>query len=93
MTDIRKKNQTLITRQNVLESLKDLGGGTVTQTKDLLKNSSEDFFRELLGLPIPSVKRSGELSLGEPVQISDVLSGKEDETKKAKSKSCLKDTF
>jgi len=89
MTDIRKKNQTLITRQNVLESLKDLGGGTVTQTKDLLKNSSEDFFRELLGLPIPSVKRSGELSLGEPVQISDVLSGKEEETKKAKSQIML----
>lgn len=85
MTDLKKKNQAVITRHNVLESLKDLGGSRVVQTKDLLKNTSEDFFRELLGLSNTKVKRSGELTPGESLQMSDVLNGKEEENKRIKS--------
>lgn len=85
MADQKKKSQTTITRQNVLESLKDLGGNATVQTKDLLKNTSEDFFRELLGFPRTNVKRSGELTAGETLQVGDVLSGKEEENKKLRS--------
>ncbi len=85
MADQKKKGQTIITRQNVLESLKDLGSGTSVQTKDFLKNTSEDFFRELLGLSKQGIKKSGELSVGETLQVSDVLNGREEENKKIRS--------
>jgi len=84
MADQKKKNQISISRQNVLESIKDLGSGTAIQTKDLLKNTSEDFFRELLGLSYGNVKRSGELSAGETLEMSDVLNGKEEKNNKLK---------
>ncbi|MGA3292068.1 MAG: DUF5660 family protein [Candidatus Microgenomates bacterium] len=89
MTDQKKKAQAAITRQNVLESLKDLGSGTTNQAGDLLKNTSEDFFRELLGFSNPQVKKSGELSAGESMQMSDVLSGKEEENKKLRAQISL----
>lgn len=89
MADLKKKSQTVVTRQNVLESLKDLGGSATVQTKDLLKNTSEDFFRELLGFPRTKVKRSGELSPGETLQVGDVLSGAEEENKRLKSQVSL----
>lgn len=85
MADTKKSNQTLITRQNVLESLKDLGSATTTQTTDLLKNTSEDFLRELLGLTPHKVKRSGEILPGESLQMNDVLSGKEEENAKTRT--------
>lgn len=85
MADTKKKNQQVITRQNVLESLKDLGTGTSVQTKDLLKSTSEDFFKELLGLTSVKVKRSGELSAGQALDMNDVISGKEEENKKLRS--------
>jgi hypothetical protein len=52
MSDQKKKNQQSRTRQNVLESLKDLGIGAGSQTGDFLKNTSEDFFKELMGIPL-----------------------------------------
>jgi hypothetical protein len=84
MTDNKKKSQQR-TKQNVLESLKDLGTASATQTKDLLKNTSEDFFKELMGLPKAQPKRSGELSMGESMSMADALSGKEEENKKLRA--------
>jgi len=84
MADQKKKNQTVSTRQNVLESLKDLGGGTAVQTKDFIKDSSQDFFKELLGLSKTKVKRSGELTPGESLHIGDIFSGKDEEKTKLK---------
>jgi hypothetical protein len=89
MTDNKKRNQTTITRRNVLESLKDLGTGAGVQTTDLLKNTSEDFFRELFGLSKAEPNRSGELVPGEDLQISEVLKGKEEENKKLRSQISL----
>lgn len=89
MTDQKKKSQTLITRQNVLESLKDLGSGTAAQTGDLLKNTSEDFFRELMGMQRPNIKRSADIGIGETLQMSDVMSGKEEENKKLRAQISL----
>lgn len=78
-----KKNQTLITRQNVVESIKDLGGGAASQTADFIKDTSADFIRELLGLPKTNIKRSGELTQGQQIEINDVLSGKEEKRSQA----------
>ncbi len=77
-----KKNQPNITRQNIVESIKDLGGSTATQTADLVKDTSADFIRELLGLPLANVKRSGELTEGRSIQMSEVLSGREERNSK-----------
>ncbi len=84
MADNKKKNQNNITRQNVLESLKDLGTSASVQTRDLLKNTSDDFFRELLGLGLPNTRRSGELNQGQTLQMSDVLSGREEKVQAEK---------
>lgn len=81
MSDLKKKSSQIITRQNVLESLKDLGTGTTNQAGDLLKNTSEDFLKELLGFSKPKVKRSGEINAGESIQMSEVMNGKEEENK------------
>ena len=81
MSDQKKKTQQLRTKQNVLESLKDLGIGAGSQTGDFLKNTSEDFFKELMGLSVPKVKRSGEIAAGESLQMNEVMSGKEEENK------------
>jgi hypothetical protein len=89
MTDQKKKNQQMITRQNVLESLKDLDTGTAAQTGDLLKNTSEDFFRELMGMQRPNIKRSADIVPGETLQMSDVMSGKEEENKKLRAQISL----
>ena len=81
MIDPKKKANNLRTKQNVLESLKDLGIGAGSQAGDLIKDTSEDFFRELMGMSTPKVKRSGEIAVGQSVQMSDLMSGKEEENK------------
>jgi len=85
MADQKKKNQSVVTRQNVLESLKDLGSGATNQAGDLLKNTSEDFLRELLGLTKVNVKRSGDITPGQSLQMSEVMSGREEENKKLRN--------
>jgi hypothetical protein len=81
MSDPKKKAQQLRTKQNVLESLKDLGIGAGSQTGDFLKNTSEDFFKELMGLSVPKIKRSGEITPGQSFQMNEVINGKEEENK------------
>lgn len=71
--------------KNILESLKDIGGGTLDSFKnDLLTPQYEDLFGELLGQPQKGKKFSGELAPGEPLTINDVISGKEEENEKLK---------
>jgi hypothetical protein len=89
MIDPKKKAGSLRTRQNVLESLKDLGVGAGSQTGDFLKNTSEDFFRELMGFSVPKVKRSGEIAAGESLQMSEVMSGKSEENGKLRAQISL----
>lgn len=84
-----KKSKTGMVKRNVIESLKDLGGDFTGQGADLLKNTSEDFFRELMGMARPEVKRSGEITPGESLQMSSVLSGKEEENKKLRAQISL----
>lgn len=89
MADQKKKTQQLRTKQNVLESLKDLGLGAGSQTGDFLKNTSEDFFKELMGIPVSQPKRSGELAPGESFQMNEVMNGKDEENKKLKKQISL----
>lgn len=89
MTDLKKKAQQLRTKQNVLESLKDLGAGTGDQLGDLLKDTSQDFFKELMGIPAVQPKRSGELAPGQSLEMSEVMSGKEKENEKLRAQISL----
>jgi hypothetical protein len=84
--DNKKKANLAIRRQNVLESLKDLGGGIFDQAGDLVTDTSQDFLRELLGLTRKNIKRSGEINAGESIEMNQVLSGEEEENQKLKSK-------
>jgi len=77
-----KKSKAGMVRRNVIESLKDLGGDFGSQSSDLLKTTSEDFFKELVGIKGPETKRSGELKAGESVEMAAIISGKEEENKK-----------
>ena len=82
MTDT-KKNKTAQVRRNVVESLKGLGNDFGAQGADLLKSTSEDFFKELIGIKAPQANRSGEMTAGESVEMAAILSGKEEENKRA----------
>jgi hypothetical protein len=84
MTDAKKKAATAPNRQNVLETLKDLGGGTLNQTRDLLRGTAEDFFRELVGIRPASQKASGKIDAGESINLDEVLNGRGEEVKKLK---------
>ena len=76
MTDYKKSKPSVVKR-NVIESLKDFGSAT-----------SEDFFKELIGLNTP-VKRSGEIKAGESLQMSEAFAGKVEENKKLKAQIVL----
>lgn len=85
MADGKKKSQSIRTKQNVLESLKDLGANAGGQVSDLLHDTSEDFFKELLGIPRSQPKRSGEMTPGQSLEMGAVLSGREEENKKLRA--------
>ena len=89
MTDTKKKILQARTKQNILEQLKELGGGATDEVGGLLKDTSEDFFKELLGFKNPQPKRSGELSMGQTLEMNEVLSGKEEENEKLRSQISL----
>lgn len=87
MADNKKLKPGLVKR-NVIESLKDIGSDFSGQGADFLKNTSEDFFKELVGFR-PSVKRSGEMKPGESIEMASVISGKEQENKKLRAQIAL----
>lgn len=85
MTDktSKQKMQKQLRQANVIESFKDLGGGVGDSlANDVLKETSAEFMRQLLGLK-PRVKASGEIHRGENLIVGDVLSGKKLEQEKA----------
>lgn len=84
-----KKLKGNVVKRNIIESLKDIGGDFGSQGTDLLKGTSEDFFKELLGMQRAQVKRSGEMKAGESLDISAVLNGKEEENKKLRAQISL----
>jgi hypothetical protein len=84
-----KKAKSSVVKRNVVESLKDLGDDFGNQGTDLLKRTSEDFFKELMGVSRPAVKRSGEIAPGQSLQMNEVVSGKEVENQKLRAQISL----
>jgi len=79
---IKQKNLKAIRRQNVLESLKDIGSGAASSIKsDLLERGSKDFLDQIFGNR-QNKKYSGEISVGESLEMDEVISGEYDEKKK-----------
>lgn len=85
----KAKAQKQIKQTNVLEALKDVGTSTVkTLKKDLIGGTSEEFFNQLFG-PRVNKKYSGEVSVGESLEINDVYSGKAEEAQKLRAQIAL----
>jgi hypothetical protein len=67
---------------NVLESLKDIGSAASESVKeDLIKKAPKDIMEQLLG-PAPQDTFSGEISAGESLEFSEIISGQHEEKKK-----------
>lgn len=84
-----KKTKSSVVKRNVIESLKDLGDDFGNQGGDFLKNTSEDFFKELMGMPAAPVKRSGEIAPGEPLRMKEAMNGQAEENRKLKAQIAL----
>jgi hypothetical protein len=84
-----KKSKSNTVKRNVVESLKDLGDDFGAQSVDLLKSTSEDFFKELIGISNTSVNKSGEMSPGESIQVANGASERENENKKLRAQVLL----
>jgi len=80
----KPKNLKDIRKANVLESLKDIGSGsTRSLTNDLLKETSRNFFEQLIG--VREQKYSGEITPGETVELNEVFTGTLEQKKKARA--------
>ena len=78
----KQKTLKAIRRQNVLESLKDIGSGAAGSLKtDLFERGSKDFLNQIFGNR-SGKKYSGEISVGESLEIDEVISGEHEEKKK-----------
>lgn len=92
MNDKNKKQKGILNQANPLESLKDIGAGTVKSLKeDLLSQTPKDFIDQILG---PRTRNfSGEIIAGESLEISEVLSGSHQEKLKLRHQLHLERTL
>lgn len=82
----KSKVQQAVRRANVLESLKDIGSGvTSSLNTDLLGGISKDVLEQILNRRSPSKKVSGDIHLGESLELSDLFSGKHEENLRLKN--------
>ena len=87
-----KKQKGLLNQANPLESLKDIGSGTIKSLKeDLLSQAPKDFIDQILG-PRPR-NFSGEIIAGESLEVSEVLSGEHEEKLKLRHQLHLERTL
>lgn len=79
----KAKNQKQIRTKNVLESINEIGSQVVKTAANEVKLTSDEFFKQLLGRQIKNQeKRSGNLSAGESINVSEVMSGETEQKKK-----------
>ncbi len=79
----KAKIQKQIKSKNVLEAINEIGSQVVTTTKNEVKATSDEFFRQLLGQQRQlQEKRSGNLTAGRTTDMSEIMSGKEEQKKK-----------
>jgi len=77
------KKQKQIRTKNVLESINEIGSQTVKTATNEMKLTSDEFFRQLLGQQEKlQKKRSGDLTPGESINVSEIMSGKVEEKQK-----------
>lgn len=77
----RLKSQ--IKSKNVLEAINEIGSQVVDTAKNEIKATSDEFFRELLGQQkLQQQKRTGEVSVGQPLRMNEVMSGQQEKNKK-----------
>lgn len=90
MDKTNKSKAKQIRRANVLESLKEMGDSTGKALKDdLLKKSSEEFFKQLFGNQTEEKKYSGEITPGESLSLNEIYSGQKEENEKLKAQIVL----
>jgi hypothetical protein len=81
----KSKVQTAQRRTNVLESLKDIGGGVAsTLNTDLLGGISKDLLEQILNRQDKPKKQSADIHPGESLSFEDLISGKHEENQKLK---------
>ncbi len=67
---------------NFVESMRDIGRETINTLKDdLIKETPKDFIRQLLGLERPKASASGEIQLGQSIEIDQVIESQTEENK------------
>ena len=82
-TNQKSKRGKFIENKNLLETIGSIGSQTADTLKNEAKLTSDEFFRQLLGQQKAlQEKRSGELNPGKPVEINDVLTGKQEQKQK-----------
>ncbi len=75
--DKKKKAQNAARTANVLESLKDLGADlSSTASEEFLKKTPQAFIDQLFGLPT-SGRVSGEIAVGESINMTEIMSSKD----------------
>jgi hypothetical protein len=80
----KNNKQNSIKGPNPLEALKDIGKNTASEMKTEANKLSADFMQELLGIRTQNKNYSGEIMPGEPVEMSEIYSGKYEESVKIK---------
>lgn len=79
----KAKQKAQIKTKNVLEAINEIGSQVVDTAKNETKAMSDEFFRQLLGQQkIDRQKKSGEVSMGKPLEMNKVLSGEQEKNKK-----------
>lgn len=79
----KAKAKSQIRTKNVLESINEIGSQVVTTAKNEVKATSDEFFRQLLGQQkLQQEKRSGEVPLGQSLQMNEIMSGQQEKNKR-----------
>ncbi|EKE06280.1 MAG: hypothetical protein ACD_19C00021G0012 [uncultured bacterium] len=79
----KAKIRNQIKSKNVLEAINEIGSQVVTTAKNEVKATSDEFFRQLLGQQkLQQEKRSGEVPMGQSLQMNEVMSGQEEKNKR-----------
>lgn len=80
---LKAKQKSQIKSKNVLEAINEIGSQVVDTAKNEVKATSDEFFRQLLGQQrAQQQKRSGEVPMGQPLEMNKIMSGQEEKNKK-----------
>ena len=88
----KAKQQKQIRTKNVIESINEIGSQVVDTAKNEVKATTDEFFRQLLGQQRQLQQdRSGELPMGQSIQMNEVLSGQAEKNKQLEQHIFLKE--